>query len=48
MRMEEIRGVWIPNVGHSKVLDSQPNTANAMSFLADMGFNAVFPVVEIL
>lgn len=43
--MEEIRGVWIPNVGHSKVLDSQPNTADAMSFLADMGFNAVFPVV---
>ncbi|WP_250125663.1 family 10 glycosylhydrolase [Chroococcidiopsis sp. CCMEE 29] len=43
--MEEIRGVWIPNIPHSKVLDSQQNIADAMSFLVDMGFNAVFPVV---
>lgn len=43
--MEEIRGVWIPNIPHSMVLDSPTNIANAMSFLVDMGFNAVFPVV---
>lgn len=43
--MEEIRGVWIANRPHSQVLSSQENIAKAMDFLAQMGFNVVFPVV---
>lgn len=43
--MEEIRGVWIANRPHSQVLNSRVNIAQAMEFLAQMGFNVVFPVV---
>jgi uncharacterized lipoprotein YddW (UPF0748 family) len=43
--MEEIRGVWIANRPHSEVLSSRENIVEAMDFLAEMGFNAVFPVV---
>lgn len=43
--MEEIRGVWIANRPHSEVLTSKPNIVEAMDFLAQMGFNAIFPVV---
>ncbi len=43
--MEEIRGVWIPNVQYSPVLDSRDNTAAAMDLLKKMGCNVVFPVV---
>ncbi|BAY21715.1 hypothetical protein NIES2100_14720 [Calothrix sp. NIES-2100] len=40
----EIRGIWIPTTS-SQVLNSQRNIAEAMDFLADTGFNVVFPVV---
>ncbi|MBK1989378.1 WG repeat-containing protein, partial [Sphaerospermopsis aphanizomenoides BCCUSP55] len=40
----EIRGVWLTTT-NSKVLDSRQNIAEAMKFLADIGFNVVFPVV---
>ncbi|QSV68825.1 MAG: family 10 glycosylhydrolase [Aphanizomenon flos-aquae DEX188] len=40
----EIRGVWITTTA-SKVLDKQENIAEAMKFVADTGFNVVFPVV---
>jgi uncharacterized lipoprotein YddW (UPF0748 family) len=40
----EIRGIWITNTD-SAVLDSQANIAEAMDFLAETGFNVVFPVV---
>ena len=43
--MPEIRGVWIPNRPHSKVLESQQNIAEAMDFLQQSGFNLVLPVV---
>src|SRR4028118_1243539 len=39
-----IRGVWIPSTD-CKVLTSQQQIAEAMKFLADTGFNTVFPVV---
>ncbi|MBV9390138.1 MAG: family 10 glycosylhydrolase [Chroococcidiopsidaceae cyanobacterium CP_BM_ER_R8_30] len=39
-----IRGVWITNTD-SEVLDSQHSIAEAMDFLAEIGFNVVFPVV---
>lgn len=42
--MSEIRGIWITNTD-SAVLDSQTNIAEAMNFLAETGFNVVFPVV---
>ncbi len=42
--VEEIRGVWITNVD-SDVLFDRENTAEAMQYLADRGFNVVFPVV---
>ncbi|MBD2100880.1 family 10 glycosylhydrolase [Leptolyngbya sp. FACHB-261] len=42
---QELRGIWIPNVNHSKVLDSRVNLAQAMEFLAELRFNVVFPVV---
>jgi len=40
----KIRGVWLTNVA-SQVLDSQRSISEAMQFLADTGFNTVFPVV---
>jgi uncharacterized lipoprotein YddW (UPF0748 family) len=40
----ELRGVWITNVD-SNVLKSKESIAEAMDFLADAGFNIVFPVV---
>ena len=39
-----IRGVWIPSTD-CKVLTSKQRIAEAMNFLADTGFNTVFPVV---
>ena len=38
------RGVWIPSTD-CKVLTSKQRIADAMDFLADTGFNTVFPVV---
>ena len=43
--MSEIRGVWIANRPHSKVLESRDNIAEAMDFLQSYGFNLIFPVV---
>ena len=43
--MEEIRGVWIANRPHSKVLESRENIAEAMDFLQTYGFNLICPVV---
>ncbi|QSJ20682.1 family 10 glycosylhydrolase [Nostoc sp. UHCC 0702] len=40
----EIRGVWLTTTD-SKVLSSQQRIAEAMDFLAETGFNVVFPVV---
>lgn len=40
----EIRGVWL-TATDSKVLNSRQNIAEAMQFLAETGFNVVFPVV---
>lgn len=40
----ETRGVWLTNTD-SKVLTSRQRIAEAMEFLADTGFNVVFPVV---
>ncbi|AKG24787.1 hypothetical protein IJ00_21805 [Calothrix sp. 336/3] len=42
--MTETRGVWITTTD-SQVLSSQQNIATAMEFLAQHGFNVVFPVV---
>ena len=42
---EEIRGVWIANRPHSKVLESTAKIAEAMDFLQAHGFNLIFPVV---
>jgi uncharacterized lipoprotein YddW (UPF0748 family) len=42
--MTEIRGVWLTTTD-SKVLRSKQRIAEAMNFLAETGFNAVFPVV---
>ncbi|MCU0545091.1 MAG: family 10 glycosylhydrolase [Oscillatoriaceae cyanobacterium Prado104] len=39
-----MRGVWIPSTD-CKVLTSKQRIAGAMDFLADTGFNTVFPVV---
>ena len=44
MSKTEIRGIWLTNTD-SQVLSSQSNIAQAMNFLADTGFNVVFPVV---
>ena len=44
MSVSEIRGVWLTTTG-SKVLDSRENIVEAMDFLAETGFNVVFPVV---
>lgn len=40
----EIRGIWLTNTD-SRVLRSQERIAQAMDFLAETGFNVVFPVV---
>ena len=42
--IEELRGVWITNVD-SDVLFSRQSIVDAMDYLADQGFNVVFPVV---
>ncbi|MGB3263908.1 MAG: family 10 glycosylhydrolase [Microcoleus sp.] len=39
-----MRGVWIPSTD-CKVLTSKQRIAEAMDFLADTGFNTIFPVV---
>ena len=44
MSITEIRGVWLTTTA-SKVFDSRDNIAEAMDFLAETGFNVVFPVV---
>ncbi len=41
---QELRGVWITNID-SEVMFDRAKTAEAMQFLADRGFNIVFPVV---
>jgi uncharacterized lipoprotein YddW (UPF0748 family) len=43
--MEEMRGVWIANRPHSKVLESRENITEALEFLRSIGFNTIFPVV---
>ncbi|MDZ8052883.1 MAG: WG repeat-containing protein [Aulosira sp. ZfuVER01] len=40
----EIRGIWLTTTA-SKVFNSKQNIAEAMNFLAETGFNVVFPVV---
>ena len=42
--IEELRGVWITNVD-SDVLFSRESIVEAMDYLADRGFNVIFPVV---
>jgi len=42
--VEELRGVWITNVD-SDVLSSKAKIAEAMNYLADRGFNVIYPVV---
>jgi uncharacterized lipoprotein YddW (UPF0748 family) len=44
MSRVEIRGVWLTKTD-SQVLKSRKNIAQAMEFLAETGFNVVFPVV---
>ncbi len=44
MNLIEMRGVWLTNTD-SEVLKSRQNIAEAMDFLAETGFNVVFPVV---
>ncbi|MGB3637204.1 MAG: family 10 glycosylhydrolase [Rivularia sp. (in: cyanobacteria)] len=44
MSITEIRGVWLTTTA-SKVFDSRQNIVEAMDFLANTGFNVVFPVV---
>ncbi|BAY34259.1 hypothetical protein NIES2107_61640 [Nostoc carneum NIES-2107] len=44
MSLIETRGVWLTNTD-SKVLKSQQRIAEVMDFLAETGFNVVFPVV---
>ncbi|MCZ0900136.1 family 10 glycosylhydrolase, partial [Microcoleus sp. HI-ES] len=39
-----MRGVWIPTTD-CKVLTSKERIAEAMDFLADTGFNTVFPII---
>jgi uncharacterized lipoprotein YddW (UPF0748 family) len=43
--MSEIRGVWIANRPHSKVLESRQHIIEAIDFLVSYGFNLIFPVV---
>ncbi|MGB6299177.1 MAG: family 10 glycosylhydrolase [Rivularia sp. (in: cyanobacteria)] len=44
MSLTEMRGVWLTTT-NSKVFDSRDNIVEAMDFLAETGFNVVFPVV---
>ncbi len=44
MSVTEIRGVWLTTTA-SQVLNSRDNIVEAMDFLAETGFNVVFPVV---
>jgi uncharacterized lipoprotein YddW (UPF0748 family) len=44
MTIIETRGVWLPTTG-SQVFKSRERIAEAMDFLAQTGFNVVFPVV---
>jgi uncharacterized lipoprotein YddW (UPF0748 family) len=44
MTIIETRGVWLPTTG-SEVFKSRERIAEAMDFLAETGFNVVFPVV---
>jgi uncharacterized lipoprotein YddW (UPF0748 family) len=44
MNKVEIRGIWLTTTD-SQVLSSRQNIAEAMEFLAETGFNVVFPVV---
>lgn len=44
MLSDEVRGVWITNID-SEVMFSKKATAEAIDYLADRGFNVVFPVV---
>lgn len=44
MTISEIRGVWLTTTD-SQVFHSQTHIAEAMNFLAETGFNVVFPVV---
>jgi uncharacterized lipoprotein YddW (UPF0748 family) len=43
-KIRETRGIWITTTD-SRVLYSRANIAEAMDFLAETGFNVVFPVV---
>ena len=43
-RLREMRGVWITNVD-SEVLFTPEGIVEAMDYLADRGFNLIFPVV---
>ena len=43
--MLEIRGVWIANRPHSRVLESRQNIVEALDFLHAYGFNTIFTVV---
>lgn len=42
---QEVRGVWIPNLPHSRVLESPQKIAQSLDFLQEMGFNVIFPVM---
>jgi uncharacterized lipoprotein YddW (UPF0748 family) len=44
MNKVEIRGIWLTTTD-SQVLRSRQNIAEAMEFLAETGFNVVFPVL---
>ncbi|HYX12791.1 MAG TPA: family 10 glycosylhydrolase, partial [Nostoc sp.] len=44
MAIIETRGIWLTTTD-SKVLRSKERIAEAMDFLAETGFNVVFPVV---
>ena len=44
MSVTEIRGVWLTTTA-SNVINSPENIVEAMDFLAETGFNVVFPVV---
>jgi uncharacterized lipoprotein YddW (UPF0748 family) len=43
-RLREMRGVWLTNVD-SEVLFDKESIVEAMDYLADRGFNLIFPVV---
>lgn len=45
MVTQEIRGVWLANRPHSSVLESKDKIQGSLDFLAQKGFNTVFPVV---